>query len=996
MAQERGELDWLTGGGEMAQTIRSIDWSQTPLGPLESWPQSLRTTVSLCLASNFPISIAWGASHTQIYNDGYWPICGAKHPTSMGQDFRECWAAPWPAIGGAFERALLGETSYLENQRMFLDRNGYLEETFFTFSFSPIRDESGGVGGLFHPVTETTARMLSERRVRALRDLAARAGKAQTVEEACVLTTRTLADCELDLPFALLYLLEDDGQRARLVSATGLQPGGPASPLRIELTTGEHPGWPLERVAASGQLEQVDALPARFGPLHCGPYEEPLQQALVLPLTPAGYERPAGMLIAGVSTRRALDDVYRVFFEMLAGAVSTAVGNARAYQEERKRAEALAELDRAKTAFFSNVSHEFRTPLTLMLGPVEDLLASGQLSPEARQELEVVHRNAGRLLKLVNTLLDFSRLEAGRVEASFEPTDLAGLTRDLASTFRSAIERAGLTCTVDCEALSQPVYVDREMWEKVVLNLLSNAFKFTFKGGITVRLREQAGQVLLEVSDTGTGIPEAELPHIFKRFQRVKGARSRTHEGTGIGLALVQELVKLHGGEIHVASAEGRGTQFTLCLPLGKQHLPPERIQASRLLASTSTGASPFVREAEQWLAEGVGVEKEAPGSERPPSSGAAASREQAPQGRILVVDDNLDMRDYVCRVLSAGFEVEAATDGQAALEAIRARPPDLVLTDIMMPRLNGFGLLKALREEASTRTLPVVMLSARAGEESSVEGLDAGADDYLVKPFSARELMARVRANVEMARIRREAARHEAIADGLREALIARDDFLSIASHELKTPLAAFRLHLELMERQLSASLREQLADRLFSATRQVHRLNALVETLLDVSQLTTGRLVLQLDNLDLTTAVAETVARMEDELTRAGVSIRLETNGPIVGSFDRVRVHQIVTNLLENARKYGSGRPIHVRVDRRESAAGITVMDHGIGIAREDHARIFAKFERAVSARQYGGFGLGLWITRQVVEAHGGSITVSDTPGGGATFTVTLPLTG
>src|SRR3981189_3091909 len=190
--QERHAKDWLVGGGEMGKLIGSMDWTKTPLGPIESWPQSLRTTVSLCLASNFPISLAWGPKHVQIYNDGYWPICGEKHPQSMGQDFSECWASPWPVIGDAFARALAGETSFLENQRMFLDRNGYLEETFFTFSFSPIRDESGGIGGLFHPVTETTANMLAERRTRAVRDLAAASAEAKTLEEACSAITKSM------------------------------------------------------------------------------------------------------------------------------------------------------------------------------------------------------------------------------------------------------------------------------------------------------------------------------------------------------------------------------------------------------------------------------------------------------------------------------------------------------------------------------------------------------------------------------------------------------------------------------------------------------------------------------------------------------------------------------------------------------------------------------------------------------------------------------------
>src|SRR5437867_8862897 len=211
--------NWLVGSGEMSKVVRSRDWSKTPLGPIESWPQSLRTTVSLGLASNFPISLVWGPRHVQIYNDGYWPICGGKHPLSMGQDFSECWASAWPVIGEAFERALAGETSYLEDQRMFLDRNDYLVETFFTFSFSPIQDETGRVGGLFHPVTETTGKMLAERRTRALRDLAARAGKARSLEEALTHAAQSLSESDLDLAFRLFYAVDDQRREARLVAS---------------------------------------------------------------------------------------------------------------------------------------------------------------------------------------------------------------------------------------------------------------------------------------------------------------------------------------------------------------------------------------------------------------------------------------------------------------------------------------------------------------------------------------------------------------------------------------------------------------------------------------------------------------------------------------------------------------------------------------------------------------------------------------------------------
>jgi PAS domain S-box-containing protein len=745
----------------MGDVVRSMDWSRTPLGPIGSWPQTLRTTVSLCLASSFPISLVWGPQHIQVYNDGYWPICGAKHPGSMGQDFTECWASAWPVIGDAFERALSGTTAYLENQRIFLDRYGFLEETCFTFSFSPIRDESGGVGGLFHPVTEVTGKMLGERRTRGLRDLAARAGRAQSTQEALALAARACEESNLDLPFVLFYAIEA-GKEARLVAQAGLAPGMPASPVRVDLgaTTGRD--WPLREVAASNRAERVDDLEGRFGPFICGPYPESPRSACVLPITLPGHSRAEVVMVAGVSARLALTEEYRAHFDLVAAGVAAAVANARAYEEERRRAEALAEIDRAKTAFFSNVSHEFRTPLTLMMAPLEDELAEGAdpLPPARRERLLTAYRNSTRLLRLVNSLLDFSRVEAGRADACFEATDLARLTADVTSTFRSAVEKAGLTLTVDCPPLPEPVHIDREMWEKVVLNLLSNAFKHTFEGGIEVRLRSNGDRVELAVADSGVGIPAGELPRMFERFHRVKGTRSRTHEGTGIGLALVRELVSLHGGELRIESVEGKGSTFAVTVKAGTGHLPARAASAAATRpVAAGHAARAFVDEALRWLPDAAIDQARVAAEERP---FVAAAPGPPPEGRprVLWCDDNADMRDYVQRLLAGRYEVTAVADGLAALESARREPPDLVLTDIMMPRLDGFGLLRELRADPRTRTVPVILLSARAGEESAVEGLDAGADDYLIKPFSAKELLARVRTHVAMARMRSEWAR--------------------------------------------------------------------------------------------------------------------------------------------------------------------------------------------------------------------------------------------
>src|SRR6185436_16721146 len=393
-------------------------------------------------------------------------------------------------------------------------------------------------------------------------------------------------------------------------------------------------------------------------------------------------------------------------------------------------------------------------PLTLLLGPTQEALANAHaLAPEDVQRWELVDRNARRLLKLVNTLLDFSRIEAGRVQASYEPTDLAVLTADLASVFHSAIEAAGLRLRIDIQKLPEPVYVDREMWEKIVLNLLSNALKFTFEGEIRVTLRASGERVELEVRDTGTGIPPLELPLVFDRFHRVQGARSRTHEGTGIGLALVQELVKLHGGEVSVESAVGQGTAFTVRVPFGSAHLPADRIAAARTASSTAVSADTFVAEAKRW----TGVSS--PELEIPPEPAAAATA--ASGDRILVVDDNADMREYLRRLLLRRWPVETAVDGQEALESVQRDPPNLVLSDVMMPRLDGFGLLAALRSDEATASVPVILLSARAGEEAQVEGRKAGADDYLVKPFSAKELMARVESQLALAKLRKADQRH-------------------------------------------------------------------------------------------------------------------------------------------------------------------------------------------------------------------------------------------
>ncbi len=772
-------LAFLHGGGAMGALVRQKNWTQTPLGATESWPQSLRSAVSICLGSGFPMAIYWGSELILLYNDAWIPIPGAKHPWALGQPGRGVWPEIWDTIGPLFQHVMTtGEATRSRDQLLAMRRHGYIEECYFDYTFSPIRGESGRVEGIFNAVLETTERVIGERRLRTVRTLAERVAEARTTDLACQIAMQTLGSAPSDIPFALLYLLSDDRTEVVLAGTAGLAAGTPASPVGIPLAApvGVEEVWPVAEVVRTGAARLVENLDARFAQLPGGPWPESPRSALVLPLSGAGSAHSYGALVIGVSPRRALDSEYRGFLDIVTSHTTQALANAEAYEQQRKRAEALAEIDRAKTTFFSNVSHEFRTPLTLILGPLEEMLAlRGDLPASVCDLVSVAHRNGLRLQKLVNSLLDFSRIEAGRMRASYEATDLASLTAELASTFRSAIEKAGIQFVVECPALSELIYVDREMWEKVVLNLLSNAFKHTFEGRITARIASCDGRARLTVEDTGTGIPEHELPHLFERFHRVEGARGRTQEGTGIGLALVAELVKLQGGTVEVRSTMGQGGTFTVTLPFGTAHLPSEHLRVARNLSTTALHADTYVEEVARWRprecsAAVAAGDSRATGHMGPP----AVSR-----GRVLVADDNADMCDYVARLLADQYEVETVANGSDALAKILDNPPDLVLTDVMMPGLDGFGLLQALRANPSTRILPLILLSARAGEEARVEGLDAGASDYLAKPFTARELLARVGAQFEMAHIRKQAAEQEA--ELRAEAEAARDKAVSV-----------------------------------------------------------------------------------------------------------------------------------------------------------------------------------------------------------------------
>ncbi|MFI7487608.1 SpoIIE family protein phosphatase [Micromonospora echinaurantiaca] len=712
-------------GGEMGRRLAAFDWSTSPVGHPHRWPAALANAVSTMLASSAQIVMFWGPQRLAFYNDAYRPTIGAKHPEALGQPAREHWAETWDVLAPLLDGVGRTGRSYRGEDHLFLlDRHGFVEQTYFNVSYDPIRGVDGTVDGVFCIVNETTGRVLGERRLRALAELGSELAEVSGLAELGSTAVGVLDRHRADLPFALLYLRDAAGA-VTLAGCSGVDAGSPALPPSAVLDR-LHP----DGAAAVEVADLLDVVPAGAA-----------GQALLLPVSAAN--ETVGAVVLGVARRLPLTADYRHFLDLVAAQLSRAVGRQLAYEQERARAAELAALDRAKTNFFANVSHEFRTPLTLVLGPLEELLADPALTGTYTDRLTTMHRNALRLLKLVNTVLDFSRLESGRLTAHYQPTDLASYTAQLASTFRSATERAGLRLVVDCPPLPAPVHVDRDMWEKIVLNLVSNAVKFTFDGEVRVRVAAVGDAARLEVTDTGVGIEPAELPHVFDRFHRVPGARSRTHEGTGIGLALVRELVEMHGGRVAVSSRIDAGSTFTVTVPFGTRHLPGDRV------ADPAAHPHAEPRQADLYVAETAlwtgPVTDQAPAG---PSAGP-------PAGRILLADDNSDLREHVTRLLCPTWEVVAVPDGVEALRRAVESSFDLVLTDVMMPRLDGFGLVAALRADPRTRYVPIVLLSARAGPAEAVAGLSVGADDYLTKPFSGQELVARVRTNVELGQLR-------------------------------------------------------------------------------------------------------------------------------------------------------------------------------------------------------------------------------------------------
>ncbi len=736
-----------------------MDWATTPLGPLPGWPSLLRVLVELCLDSAFPMVVSWGPDVAMVYNDAYIPLLGAvRHPVALGRPAKEVWPDAWSVSGPMIEEVMQGGRAVRhDDMQMVLERNGYPEECYFTFSQSPIRDTDGSIVGMFTVAAETTSQVLAQRRLRVAQQLGAlSATRSDNPADTCRAAAAVLAGARESVPFAAVFLRDAPEDRFRRVAEYGFS-GAPGPGLIEPDSDG---AWTVGEAVRQDRPQVVGSLRERFTQtLQPGPLGPMLpDQAVVLPLTVGGGTGPAGAVVLGVNPYRRLDDRYQEFLALVGRQFRVALADAYAFHGERERAQNLADLDRVKTEFFQNVSHELRTPLTLLLAPLQDVLAnsSSQLDRAGRESLTAAVRAAERLQRMVEALLDLSQRASIRVPV-FEETDVAATTAEIASMFRSTAEHAGLDFTVQLPTGPVTADVDREMWATIVNNLLSNAVKYTARGGISVQIRGVTGGFAeLAVSDTGVGISSEQQLRVFERFHRAGDGGS---EGAGIGLALVSDLVSAHGGRIELTSTPGEGSRFTVTVP---GTADPTASRTAPSPATASQADTTAVRSHADGTTAPIHLEHAAETGLTADSRDRTAPGEQG-RPRLLLVEDDDDLSSYLSHLLTSdGWSVDAVPDAETATARAFSTESTvsygLVLTDIMLPGSSGLDLVTALRSAAGTARVPIILLTARAGADAAVEGLSHGADDYITKPFSSQELLARVRVHHQLNQVREDA----------------------------------------------------------------------------------------------------------------------------------------------------------------------------------------------------------------------------------------------
>ncbi|KZW00779.1 hypothetical protein EXIGLDRAFT_720404 [Exidia glandulosa HHB12029] len=1115
----RRDLALTTAG----QLITAYPWHTTSLGPLDDWLPEFKSCVLGILDMPDSVCVWVGEGRIAVYNDSYPKVVQQSHTyhlttrlkVATWKPFREVHSEIWRDLEGDVKQALAGHSIHRKNQLRFVSHSSVTvpEEYYYTRTYIPWRT-NGRILGTVSQSTDTTAEVLASRRLNTLEDMQLRTVSTSTVSEFYAATLDALEVNTLDLPFVLMYGVKPEYSKKKhsqglglgekeagreheptryhlsLVGSLGVPDGHPSAPAEVVIrsdgvedyissvesssVTDDDPfsfwpptqtaspsaaldasSWPfLEILAARGNLVKILPLGSRANGFKHRGWDYPCTQAVAFAIGATGKDRPAGgLVIIGLNPCRPYDADYANFVRMLSCQMTTGLTTAIDCAHQLQRAEELASIDRAKTTFFSNVSHELRTPLTLIIGPVEDMLREA-IPAEVRTRLDVVLRNASRLHRLVNTILDFSRLKAGGV-SKLVPVDLGALTANFASLFRSAIERARVQYSVECDE-GPLVYLDPDSWEKINVSLTSTA---SLKGKIQVRVHFNQNEAIFSCTDTGCGIPETELENIFTRFHRV-ACTARSHEGTGIGLALTQETVNALGGRIKVASVDGQGSTFTVTLPLGTAHISPERLDTTaEPVRGVPRGLQRYgarmVEEAAEWSV-----------NTRPAMTPSARSFDALSGGTsetafdvgyspdksepvVVVADDNADLRLYCTMLLSSKYNVHTFADGQAALDYVQRHDVDLVLSDVEMPQMDGYEFLAAVREDANLNLLPFILVSAHAGSEARVVGLNAGADDYLVKPFSSKELLARVKTHVELGQGRREL---EARVQDRTKLLIEIESQLrlkvaeeqhmrkqqeivvDLTSHELRNPLNATWQNAELVEdvlERLRPLIPEEGIPALNEAQSAIESIalsvahqTRIADDILNFSKISMALLTIHTTPFPIFDIIQDVCRLWEIETRERDIDLELVARPGVNGAWiisDPQRISQVTINFLLNALRFTSecllrhitvtvGFLTRVGLPRKNAyrVAGekvhyrdgcwlqIAVRDTGPGLSVEDLKKLFERFAQAHPSKDQftGGHGLGLFVSRHLVSLLDGFIEVESVRGEGATFSFCIPV--
>lgn len=934
----------IVGGGEMGTLMRALDWSKTPIGLPEQWPQSLRTALSIMLNAYFGMYIAWGKDYIQFYNDGYRPILGStKHPAALGLSTEETFAESWHIIGPMFDGVMEGKAIASEEWMLPLDRHRYLEECFFNYSYSPIREEGGGIGGVLVVVTETTDRVLSERRLRTLRDLAFRTELNLTAEEIFHTSLETLKDNPADIPFALLYLVSE--KQFELAGSTDLNQNAHIAPASIAYS--DESLWPLQQVAASGQALLLDDVQERFGRFSIGLWPEPITKAIVLPIVQLGQEKVYAMLIVGISPRRAFDENYQNFLSLAVGQIATAVTKAHAYAAERKRAEAMV--------VFENVIASITDPLYALDEDWHFIYVNDhalEIWGKTRQELigkviwEIFPPVTSNLIKLHSML-----------------NQAVSEQRSLAYEYYSDTSVKGST----------------HWWE---LNIYPSATGVAvYFQDITPRkeadqLRQRL-ELVLENVNTGFLILDRNWRYIYanREAAEITTRANGTTRDQLLQMTLQEAFPELVGSDFYNQLKHSMDEQVPDVFDV---HLEPYDIWLEYRLYPSSGDLAVFVTDVTQRRLEE---------QERTQLDTLLSIERQRLQNIMATVpgviweNQHINEREEMKLIFISAY-VETML-GYTVDEALAEphfwskifHPDDAEKTIQAFYRVRqskGSGVINFRAIHKSGRVIDVQALMITILKDD--------------KPVGKRGVMMDV---TERQRLVNAQARYATMLRRSNEEL---QQFAYVASHDLQEPLRMVTSYLQLIENRYSDKLDEDAHEFIGFAVDGAARMKALITDLLVYSRVDGGEK--DFEEFDMQLSLNKALADVAMIIEDSGAIVTYDSMPSIRA--DRTQITQLFQNLISNALKFqreGTVPQVHVGVERKGDEWQFSVRDNGIGIAPQYVDRIFVIFQRLNRKDEYPGTGIGLAICKKVVERHGGRMWVESTVGEGTTFYFTIP---